>query len=297
MPIPDAALTEPLHAALRQLIRANHILHQQGLVDAFGHISIRHPENPAWYLIAAYDPGAPALVASRSDFIVYNVADSAPVAAFGEQPQGYSERFIHGEVYRRFKEARCVVHSHSEAVIPFTAASAVPVKPVFHMAGFLGPYGLRTFDPAGTYKDLKAKAAPPATAAPLQRKGYEADMLIKNAALGSALAANFYDGPPVVLQRKHGFTCWGHSIEQAVYRAIYVQKNCELLQKALVLSKGALEGVSYLSPEEARDCAVMNEKCEDKAWRLWVREVQVNPLYRTEEGEPEVLAVRGMGAK
>jgi hypothetical protein len=69
-------LPASLHQGLRLLIRANHILHQHNLVDAFGHISIRHPLNPDQYLIAAYDPGAPALVRSRSDFIAYDVATS-----------------------------------------------------------------------------------------------------------------------------------------------------------------------------------------------------------------------------
>jgi hypothetical protein len=79
-----------------------------------------------------------------------------------------------------------------------------------------------------------------------------------------------------------------------VYRALYTQTNCELLSKALGFAGGDIEKVSYLSDEEAKSCKKMNEKCVDKSWRLWLREVQTNPLYENEEGEPEALAVNGM---
>jgi ribulose-5-phosphate 4-epimerase/fuculose-1-phosphate aldolase len=261
---------------LRLLVRANHILHQNGLVDAFGHISIRHPMDRKQYLIAAYDPGAPALVKSREDFIAYYVEDSRPVDP--DAPQGYSERFIHGEIFKKFSDAKCVIHSHSEAVIPFTIGRH-SIKPVFHMAGFLGADPCPIFKAADTYGKMSS---------------YEPDMLIKNAQLGSALASKLSDDQPVVLQSKHGFTTYGKSIEQALYRAIYTQTNCKLLAQALATENLDWERVQFLSKEEAAACRVMNEKCQDKSFRLWLREVQVNPLYQNEEGEPEKLKVAGM---
>lgn len=274
-------LPAPLLQALRLLIRANHILHQHNLVDAFGHISLRHPLAPDQYLIAAYDPGAPALVKSQQDFISYRVRDSTPVDP--NAPQGYSERFIHGEILRRFPGINCVVHSHSETVIPFTLA-AVPVRPVFHMAGFLGSCetGIPVFDAQDAYRELVGEVE------------ITPDMLIKNQHLGKALARTLHPSTPVVLQHKHGFTAMGKTVEEAVYRALYTQTNCELLSKALSFAAGDVTKVSYLSEEEAKSCKQMNEKCVDKSWRLWLREVQVNPLYETEEGEPERLAVAGM---
>lgn len=265
-----------LHQQLRLLIRANHILHHHGLVDAFGHISVRHPLNKDQYIIAAYDPGAPALVKYASDFISYWIKDSSPVDP--NAPQGYSERYIHGEVLRKFPDANCVVHSHSEVVIPFTLGG-VDVRPVFHMAGFLGPY-VPVFDISQTYSSLE--------------EPYQADMLIKSQTLGAALADKLSVTQPVVLQHKHGFTTFGASIEEAVYRAIYTQTNCRLLAQALALADSDPRQVSYLTPEEAEACAVMNAKCLDKSFRLWLREVQVNPLYESEEGEPEKGKVAGM---
>jgi ribulose-5-phosphate 4-epimerase/fuculose-1-phosphate aldolase len=271
-------LPASLHQALRLLIRANHILHQHGLVDAFGHISVRHPLAPDQYLIAGYDPGAPALIKSREDFISYYIADSSPVDK--NAPQGYSERFIHGEILRRFPNVKCVVHSHSEAVIPFSLGG-VPVRPVFHMAGFLGATGAPVFNADDAYAAIPDKAI-------------AHDMLVKNKPLGRSLARLFNDETPVVLQHKHGFTAVGGSVEEAVFRAIYTQTNCELLQRAVALAGGRAEDVAYLSAEEAAACSVMNKNTQDKSFRLWLREVQVNRLYQNGEGEPRPPAVKGM---
>ncbi|KAF1940377.1 arad-like aldolase/epimerase [Clathrospora elynae] len=266
-----------LHQQLRLLIRANHILHHHGLVDAFGHISVRHPLNKEQYIIAAYDPGAPALVKNASDFISYWVKDSSPVDP--EAPQGYSERYIHGEILRKFPGANSVVHSHSDVVIPFTLGD-VNVRPVFHMAGFLGNSGASVFHINDTYERLQER--------------YPPDILIKSQALGTALASHLSDKQPVVLQHKHGFTTFGKDIEEAVYRAIYTQMNCKLLAQAMMLAGGGLKSTSYLTSAEIEACAVMNAKTQDKSFRLWLREVQVNRLYRNEEGEPEKGKVAGM---
>jgi len=123
----------------------------------------------------------------------------------------------------------------------------------------------------------------------------DSDMLVKTQALGAALAEKLSNDRPVVLQHKHGFTTFGTSVEQAIYRAIYTQSNCKLLAQAITFAGGDAGKVSYLEEEEAGACKVMNEKCQDKSFRLWLREVQVNPLYESEEGEPEKGRVEGMG--
>ncbi|KAF2260577.1 arad-like aldolase/epimerase [Lojkania enalia] len=276
-------LPKELRTQLQLLISANHILHYHSLVDAFGHISIRDPTNPAHYLIAGYDPGAPALISEFTDFIAYRVETSD--ALDPNSPKGYSERFIHGEIYKEYASVQCVVHSHSEAVIPFMSAG-IQIKPVFHMAGFMGARGPETFDVTRCYQQLESTNS-------------QQDMLIKNSVLGHHLACAFrgYGGEgvlPVVLQHKHGFTCVGGSIQRAVYRAIYLQKNCKLLKDALDLASGDEGKISFLSFDEARDCARMNEATEDKAFRLWLREVQLNPLYQNMEGAPKDLPVGGI---
>jgi ribulose-5-phosphate 4-epimerase/fuculose-1-phosphate aldolase len=228
------------------------------------------------YLIAAYDPGAPALVKSREDFIAYWIADSSPVDP--DAPQGYSERFIHGEILKKFPDAKCVVHSHSEEVIPFTIGGK-GVKPVFHMAGFLGADWCPMFKASEAYNTMSE---------------FQPDMLIKNQALGAALASKLSDSQPVVLQHKHGFTTFGKSVEEAIYRAVYMQSNCRLLAKALATENLDWDRISFLSKDEVKACRIMNEKCQDKSFRLWLREAQVNHLFENEEGEPEKGKVAGM---
>lgn len=104
------------------LITANHILHQQAVLDAYGHISVRNPQNPATFFVSR--SLAPALVSSREDIEEYYVENASSVNK--DASQGYAERFIHSEIYKRYADVNSVIHSHSEAVIPFSISS-VPV--------------------------------------------------------------------------------------------------------------------------------------------------------------------------
>jgi len=115
------------------LVVANHILHYHQVVDGFGHVSVRHPGRPNVYVMCGYMP--PALVESADDLIEYYVDGSDPVDP--DAKKGYSERFIHGEMFKRYPDIQCVVHSHAEVVAPYTISS-VPLVSLLHMSGFLG---------------------------------------------------------------------------------------------------------------------------------------------------------------
>ncbi|KAF2812360.1 arad-like aldolase/epimerase [Mytilinidion resinicola] len=260
----------PLPSILRDLITANHILHHASIVDGYGHISIRHPAQPSVYIMAGYL--APAIVSTAEDMIEYHIADGAPVDPNAKK--GYSERYIHGEIFKRFPGVHCVIHSHSEAVIPFMVAG-VPLRPAFHMAGFLGE-SVPTFD-----------------ITPLYTPTSQRDMLVNSVPLGAALASHFAaPAAPadsalpdnlVVLMRHHGFTTCGESIQDAVFRAIYTHKNAAILSSAATLRAAhGLEagGLDYLSEQETEGCRRMNEATADKAWRGWVEEVRAVSLYR-----------------
>jgi ribulose-5-phosphate 4-epimerase/fuculose-1-phosphate aldolase len=130
----------------KKLITANHILDNHGVVDAYGHISARHPTDPSQYIMCGYM--APALVASPSDLILYHVSDSSTVDPNAKK--GYSERFIHGELYKRFPSVNCVIHSHAEDVLPYVV-SGVPMRAVYHMAGFLGMLSLASGRPVACF--------------------------------------------------------------------------------------------------------------------------------------------------
>ncbi|KAL5328810.1 hypothetical protein ACEPPN_002318 [Leptodophora sp. 'Broadleaf-Isolate-01'] len=128
-----------LKKQLETLVLANNILHYHNVVDAYGHVSLRHPEKPDVFIMSG--DKAPALVSSQSDLIPYYVSNASAatnsVSVDPSSKKGYQERFIHSEIYKRFPHINSVVHSHSDAVLPYTM-SGVPMKPTFHIAGFLG---------------------------------------------------------------------------------------------------------------------------------------------------------------
>src|SRR5579871_5029996 len=116
-PAMSHAATETLTSLIRELVDANHILFDQGVVDGFGHISARHPERPDRFLLAR--SMAPALVTEK-DILEFDL-DGNPVAPNGRAP--YLERFIHGEIYRKRNDVNSVVHSHSPSVVPFSVVT------------------------------------------------------------------------------------------------------------------------------------------------------------------------------
>jgi ribulose-5-phosphate 4-epimerase/fuculose-1-phosphate aldolase len=120
----------------RTFISACHILHYHKVLDAYGHLSVRHPTQPDVFIMSRYI--APGTISSPRDLVEYYVADASPVDP--NAPGGYSERSIHSEILKRYPDVHCVIHSHSEAVLPYTF-SHVPLQPCFHMAGFLGMCG------------------------------------------------------------------------------------------------------------------------------------------------------------
>jgi ribulose-5-phosphate 4-epimerase/fuculose-1-phosphate aldolase len=269
-----------LNDALRDLISANHILHHHGVVDAYGHISIRHPLDSSKYIMCGYM--APAMVSSPKDLIHYHVSDSSTVDL--NAPKGYSERFIHGELFKRYPSVNCVIHSHAEEVLPYVVSMGVPLQAVYHMSGFLGSKGVKVYD-----------------IDPLYREGEQRDMLVNNARFGAALAEKFVsegskDEKPeetVILMRRHGFTCIGRDIVTAVYRGIYTRINAEAQTKAMAIAKsvdaktleGEGMGFQAITEEQVVGCSKMNEAFHDKPWRLWVREVERLPLYENELSE------------
>lgn len=122
-----------LTATLSTLITANHILHHHNVLDAFGHVSVRNPNNASTFFLSANL--APALVSSPSDIVEYLVEDASPVDP--NAGRGYKEKYIHSEILKRFPDINSVVHSHAEDVIPYSIVQ-VPLEPSYHMAGFLG---------------------------------------------------------------------------------------------------------------------------------------------------------------
>jgi HCOMODA/2-hydroxy-3-carboxy-muconic semialdehyde decarboxylase len=232
IPAADSALID-------KLVLANRILYDQGVVDGFGHVSVRHDQSPAHFLLARNM--APALV-RRDDIVTFDF-DGNALDANGRRV--YLERFIHGEIYRARPDVHAVVHSHSPSVIPF-GVTRQPLRPVFHMSGFLGQ-GTALFD--------------------IRDAAGDTDMLVSNAALGKALAASL-GARSTVLMRGHGSTVVGASIEQAIYRAIYAEVNAKLQMQAIGLGE-----VTYLNEQEAARAMATNDTQLARVWELWSKRV------------------------
>jgi ribulose-5-phosphate 4-epimerase/fuculose-1-phosphate aldolase len=220
------------------LVAANRILADQGVLDGFGHVSARHDNDPGRFLLAR--SMAPALV-TGADIMEFDL-DSNAIDARGRI--AYLERFIHSEIYKAHSNVRAVVHSHSPAVIPFGVVG-VALRPIFHLGGFLG-VGVPVFE----IRD----AGGPAT-----------DMLIRNPTLGAALAKTI-GSAPVALMRGHGNVVVGRSIKEAVFRAIYTEVNARLASEALRLGEGQ---VVFLNEEEAKAAAETNSAQIGRPWELW----------------------------
>jgi len=234
------ALQPPEPGLLEDLVAANRILSEEGVVDGFGHVSARHPRDPSRFLLAR--SMAPGLV--TADDIMEFGLDGAALDRRGRAL--YTERFIHSEIYKAYPEISAVVHSHSPSIIPF-GVTTVPLRPIYHMSSFLGA-GVPVFE----IRD----AGGPTT-----------DMLIRSAELGAALAQKV-GGSAVVLMRGHGNVVVGQSVRQVVFRAIYTEINAKLQSEAMRLGEGE---VTFLSDDEAANARRTNDAVLNRPWELWKR--------------------------
>lgn len=233
-----AGAAEAPVATIDDLVMANRILAHEGVVDGFGHVSARDPQNSNHYWLAR--SMAPALV-TAADIQTYDLDGGAldPNAR-----PSYIERFIHGAIYKARPDVMAVVHAHTAAVIPFSV-SAVRLQPVYHMGAFLGA-GVPVFE-------IRAAA------------GAATDMLVNTPALGDAVARTL-GSANVALMRGHGLVAVASSVPEAVFRAYYTGQNAELQAQALRLG-----APTYLNAEEARRMTQTQSGLVARAWDLWKR--------------------------
>ncbi|MDB5900306.1 MAG: Class aldolase/adducin-like protein [Ramlibacter sp.] len=230
-------LTAPDASVIEDLVSANHILFDQGVVDAFGHVSVRHPQQADRFLLARNM--APGTV-TADDILQYEL-DGTPLDA-GDR-RVYLERFIHGSIFRARPDVMAVVHSHSPAVVPFSVSRKQRLLPVCHMSGFLGA-GSPLFEIRDTAGD-------------------GSDLLVRDDGLGRALATSL-GGANFVLMRGHGSTAVAPSLKLAVYRAVYAEINARLQMQALQLGDP-----EYLSAKEAQAAMASTEGQVERPWALW----------------------------
>lgn len=226
-----------LPALIEDLAAANRVLVNEGVLDAYGHVSVRHPENPERYLLGRNL--APALVTEK-DIVEYDL-DSNPIGA----PEGFThfhERFIHGKIYQARADVHAVVHSHSPNVIPF-GVTEHPLRALYHMSSFLTP-GVPVFE--------------------IRESAGMTNMLISNNTLGQSLAEALGDSN-VALMRGHGNVIVAKTVQMAVFRAVYTEVNAKLQ-----LQTASLGGpINFLEPEEGEKAMQVLDNIHVRAWDIW----------------------------
>jgi ribulose-5-phosphate 4-epimerase/fuculose-1-phosphate aldolase len=233
-----AVAAPPDRQLIEDLVAANRILAMEGVLDGYGHVSVRHDKDPGRYLMSRYI--APPLV-TAADIVEYDLDSNAL------EPKGapsYTERFIHGEIYKARPDVKAIVHNHSPALIPF-GISGVPLRPVFHMSAFVGQ-GVPVFE--------------------IREAGGMTDMLVRSAPLGQALARALGNHPAVLL-RGHGAVVVGPTLPLTVGRSVYLETNAKLQAQAAALGAP----LTFLDDEEVRKVEARQDY--KRSWELWKRKV------------------------
>lgn len=234
-----------IDALLADLVVASRILAHEGICDAFGHISVRHPDNPERFFLAR--AVAPELV-TREDIIEFDL-DGTSVS---DNRKPFLERFIHGTLMAARDDVNSVVHSHSRGVIPF-GITDTPIRPLLHSCGVLG-HDVPVWDASDVFGDT--------------------NLLISSNEMGEDFAAKLGNGR-AALMRGHGSTVVGRSIQEAVYTAVYLDVNAQLQAAAMQLG-----AVKFLSDGEidliqSRLGDAKPDEGYDRTWQYWARRAGV----------------------
>jgi ribulose-5-phosphate 4-epimerase/fuculose-1-phosphate aldolase len=237
----DPCIDGAFDVVAKKLILANHILARHGVLDAFGHVSARHPEKPDAFIISK--SMAPATV-GYDDLMEINL-EGEPISKGGLRP--FLERFIHSSIYLARPDVGAIVHCHTPTLVSFGAVPNASLRPIFHMAGFIGAKA-----PVFEIRDSG---------------NLSSDMLISTPKLGGAVA-DCLGGSSVVLMRGHGATCVGETVEEAVFRAIYLVVNAQIQHQATQLGTP-----TFLNADEASGADAVNRSQVNRAWALWCSEV------------------------
>jgi ribulose-5-phosphate 4-epimerase/fuculose-1-phosphate aldolase len=250
------AVATKIKDLIEDIVAANRILAAENVVDAFGHVSARHPENPRHYLIARALP--PELITAED---IMEITLNGEVVN-GDTRKPYLERYIHGAIYEARPDVRSVVHSHSHSVIPYSVTDE-KLRPVVHSCATIGCH-IPVWDAQTTFGDT--------------------NMLISSMDMGRDFAKVL--GPNnACLMRGHGCTVIGRTVREAVYTAVYLEVNANLQMQASRFSP-----VKFLTDGEIRIICerLANAKPNegyDRAWEYWCRHAGVEARYRTPDSD------------
>jgi len=261
-------MAEDIAELLHQLIVTTRIMANEEVLDAFGHVSVRHPHDPKRYFISRHR--APELV-ELSDLIEMDL-DSKPVRP--TEARLYSERVIHGEIYKVRPDVNAVVHHHAHAVLPY-AISGREMVPVFHLGSVLGSK-VPFWDQRDEFGDT--------------------NMLVMKPEEGASLARAL--GPHwIVLMRRHGATVAGTGLRQLAFRTVFSCHNAKLQSQAM-----AHGHVDQLSPGEQKitEAGQLSPMPIERAWDYWVRQIEkagLMPAKAAARASAKAAARRQVAAK
>ena len=227
-------------AVLEDIAASSRILADQGVFDAAGHVSMRHPGHAQRFLMSR--SLAPQMI-TADDIMEFDL-DCNAIESRGRS--GFIERYLHGEIFRARPDVMAIAHSHSPSTIAF-GLSNVPMRAMYHNAAFLAA-GVPVFD--------------------IREKFGTTDIVISSADKGAALAAALAD-KPVALLRAHGMVAVGPSLPVAVFRAIFTVTSASIQHQALALGGP----VAALDAEEGRIADVVNVQTVGRSWDLWKKRV------------------------
>jgi ribulose-5-phosphate 4-epimerase/fuculose-1-phosphate aldolase len=241
----SAGLADP--KLIEDLVAANRILADQGLLDGWGHVSVRHNKDPNRYLMSR---GVSAGLVTAQDIIEFDL-DSQPVDTHGLPMSAlFTERYIHGEIYKRRPDVIAVVHTHAPSLIPF-GVTKVPLQPMYHRSAFIG-FGVPVFE--------------------IRERAGMTDMLIRNAILGRNLAEALGDHP-AILMRGHGAAITGPSLPRVVGRTIFLALNATLQADAMRMNAP----IVYMDIEEARKIEEREGHGLARTWEGWKQKAMAKP--------------------
>jgi ribulose-5-phosphate 4-epimerase/fuculose-1-phosphate aldolase len=246
-----------LDTIIKDLVIANRILAKEDVVDAYGHISIRNPDNPKSFFISR--SLAPELI-EKGDIVELGL-DGEPVK--NEKRSLYLERFIHAAIYEARPDINSVVHAHAEDTLPFGIAAATKLKPVIHSGSFIGP-NVPVWDIADKFGAT--------------------NVLVTNMAQGRDLAKCLGKNS-VALMRGHGFASAARSLIEVVRLSVYLPRNARALMRAKMLGGK----IKYLSKGEidARNKGYSPYSTETwRAWEYWANKAGVGNLLTRPDGQP-----------
>ena len=236
-----------LNQLKEDLVTANRILADHNVLDSFGHVSIRHPDNADHFLMAR----ARAPMCVEIDDIMEFTFDGKVVGPEAGKP--YSERFIHGAILEARPDVKSVVHNHSPNIVPFSVVKKQCFCAIMHMAS---PVGRDV--PNWDIRD---------------KFGDSTNLLVTNMDMARDLAKSL-GMRTVALMRGHGCVVVGRSLREAVFTSIYTEINAQMLGKALAMGE-----VTYLSDGEiAASTKGRAGFTLERGWENWCRSVN-RPYY------------------